>query len=876
MFFGVDIERRYAMNSARFSGFGGIWKCWPAAGIVGAMLLAGAFGGCTVKKPHVPSTNFTISIPVADDLTTIQEIVEDREDFLSLDGENLMALDFSAKFGDQYQTEIGDRLRVRPTSNSFRTPIGDIRLPGQDIPEISLSLNALLGQELPEGTVPLIPASSIDTRVEIPLEDVQSIVIKEGGLDIAINNGLPMPLSDLSLSLVDLGNGGVLVDELFLGEVAADGGTSAGAFVLDGKDISGSLAIAVTGRTVEVTNATVGSDASLGIAVTLRELVVTEATAVIPEQEFSDRQKLEFPDDRIQVTRADISEGGLTLRVRNDIPLIMEMELSLDDLKKPNGESNVFVIDNLITGEVREVLFDLDGNEFSPESPLELRLSYAARTVASGTPVTISSGGEIMVEAITEDLAFSRVEGVLNKVELPIPEVTQEVDFPQGLDNVKLASTSLVVHLTSAVGFRSLISLNVEGTNSAGDPGSFQVSEIFERGNPDNPVSLVIGPESADLTDFLNLLPTSITVEPTVLLGDGVGTEVIEPSHWVRVDRVEFRAPASLEITDSTQVRPDPIFRELQDEDARRRIEANLVDARVITRIENHLPLGVNVSLRVGSWRAIVRDLLATQRVDVGSGTVEQIFAQGWTTLPEEEIRRVRNSLLDYLIAENVWDALSSDDRKAIRRRIEILLGRKKDGLKSYDDARVLALVEKENSEEGRDAFINMLLGSLQRQDFARVEVEGLVGGLFDAVLFGRDITRQHRRFINQLLEREVASEQDLQAALQELEDGDLWDKLIKYYVYRRPDLRIPKEGAFGVSSAPVDAGRVSESVISREEIELGPENVIVFLRKGGVYTGVLMELPKSDGDVQLFGSDYINVRAATQIIMELNEDLVD
>ena len=65
---------------------------------------------------------------------------------------------------------------------------------------------------------------------------------------------------------------------------------------------------------------------------TVLPLLVTEATARIAQQEFSDDQTLDFPDDRIQVTEALISEGALTLRVTNEIPVIMEVEFTLSDL----------------------------------------------------------------------------------------------------------------------------------------------------------------------------------------------------------------------------------------------------------------------------------------------------------------------------------------------------------------------------------------------------------------------------------------------------------------------------------------------------------------------------------------------------------------
>jgi hypothetical protein len=71
-------------------------------------------------------------------------------------------------------------------------------------------------------------------------------------------------------------------------------------------------------------------------------------------------------------------------------------------------------------------------------------------------------------------------------------------------------------------------------------------------------------------------------------------------------------------------------------------------------------------------------------------------------------------------------------------------------------------------------------------------------------------------------------------------------------------------------------AGRVAESVNSQEENALSADEVVVFLRKGGVYTGVLIEFVPTAGVVGVYGSDYVTVRAAAKIFIELNEDLVE
>jgi len=670
--------------------------------------------GCTIKSPQVPSTDLLISIPVANDRTTIQEVVENRSEFLLIDDDGRMSINFTTDFGPQGFQEVGNRLQVTPTSNSFSTPIGDITIPGQSIPAIGVGIRDLvtLPDDIPDAAIP-IAGADISTDVGVALAGVERLVVRSGGIELDVENNLPVPLNDLVLVLSAQPQN-VLAN---IGDVPV-GESREGFFDLAGVTITGELAIGVTASTPDV-SATVSGNEELEIKATLQPLIVEEARAQLPEQNFSDSQVLAFPDDRIQVTGAVITEGGLTLNVRNDIPVVIEVQLSLDDLTKPNGEVNTFIVDDLVPGTVRTVNFDLTNNEFSPANPLELRLSYAARTDSTNEPVTIASNGEILVEAITQKLVFSRVEGTLNQLSLPIPEQSTSVNFPEGLDNIALGSTSLEVFYTSAVGFRSDITLDIQGSNSAGTPGSLVINaellraEREDPNDPDSPLIPLVGsirPDPGELTDFLNLLPTQVDVKPTVLVGDGVGTEVIEPTHFVQVDSVVFESAARFRIKEDTRIEATPIFREIQDDEARQRIESNLKTATAFTTITNHTPLGVSVSLRVAP-----------------------------------------------------------------------------DSTGLYSD------------------------------DFVSNPAEGF--------------------------------------------------------------LRIPQEGAFTVPAAPTgDDGRVTQSVTSQEgatDISLTSEEVLVFLRKGGVYTGVLVELSGTEGDVEVFGTDFVNVVAGAQIVIELNEDLV-
>ena len=503
--------------------------------------------GCEVNSPQIPSTNFQISIPVADDRTTVQDLADERAGFLKIDDEGLLAVDFAADFN--HREEVGDRLRVAPVSAVFAVPIGSA--------------------------------------------DV--------------------------------------------------------------------------------------------------EIAKTEAIA--------------FANDRIQIARAVIAEGGLTLKATNQTAIPLQIELVLDDVKRPDGTSPIFLIDALAPSESKVVPFDLAGSEFAPQNPLELQFSYQVQGEFAETSAT----DELLLEVETEDLLLSRIEGVLDGIILPVAPVSRAVNFPSGLDQISFSSVALEVGLTSGVGFRSRIDLHIEGTNGQGEQGSLMISETFQRGDPDHPVSLALSLASTELTEFLNLLPTEVAVSPTVHIGDGESAEVIDSSHWVQIDYVRFATRGYFQLKENTRIEFDPIFRRLQDDDARRRIHAGLDSAVAVTAIENHLPTAIRVSL----W-----------------------------------------------VAPRAEDVYGSEDL------------------------------------------------------FTDNEANGY--------------------------------------------------------------LRIPKQGSFAVGAGEVGSeGQVVTSAFSHQRIALSDEDVEVFLREGGVYTGMLVELDKTPREVVMRGSDFIAVEAGAVIFMEFNEDLV-
>ena len=627
---------------------------------VGALSVAFFWAGCSAPEtPVAPSTNFVLSLSVADDSTRIAEVVRDRSDYLQLD-ENSggMNLRFSGEVG---RADVGDNLTITPTGNSFGTALGNIILPGESVPPVSIGLSELVGQDVPVGTtLPLVPGSDVNFETEFPLQDVISLTVEEGTLSISVSNGLPVVLDGMALTLVDQGNNNTVVDQVDLGRLDANGGSGTGVFSLGGKTISGLLAIQVVGKTLQALNVTVGADASLDIEVEVSELVVSRAFANIPPQEFGASQSLEFPDDRIQVTRAVIEEGALVFAVKNDVATAMEIELSLDDLKDADtGESRRFLIDDLAFGSTREVRFDLATNEFRPSDPLKLGISYSVRTINRGEPIEIRADGELQIEVTTEELVLGRVEGRLNQVGLSTPTAEESVEFPDGLNNLAVGSTEMEIYITSAVGFQASVEVDVQGTNSFGETRQLLVQQEFERGNATNPVPIKVVVAPDELKAFINSLPTELSIKSKVLIGDGLEEEVISNTDWVSIDSVVFSSSPRLSVLGETNIEPDERDITFRDSEIRRKVDNNFIQARVITEIENSIPLGVGVRLYVGKDpETIYTDPVITippldqDRFQVEAAPVDDSGRSSGTSKRSQEISLEKSDVLKFILED--------------------------------------------------------------------------------------------------------------------------------------------------------------------------------------------------------------------------------
>ena len=616
-------------------------RLWKTLGSGGLGLLACLLIQCTVKQPQVPSTEFTVSIPVADDLTTIEDVAADRSEFLNITGDGRMALDFST---DEAQREtVGDRLTIGTTETAFSSEIPDIdiqlpAIPGASIP---VPLPSTGGQAVEVESLEIEGSETIDTGVG------DALVVSRGLLDVTVTNGLPLGMETFELTLF---GGTATFTNLPAGESATE------QIPLNNTTIGDQIEI---GFEIETITETVAISGPGTIEI---DLQFVELFVLIPPQDFGiPESAIEIPTEQIAVQTATFSKGRLDFDITNNTNLgIGKLDLTMRELRRANGESVRFGIDQPLSASATAIAstWDLTNAEFRPDNPSALLMSFegATDTLEVGVPF-VSRNNTIDVVARTDSFIFGQVTGTINRIRMPIDSLATSVDFPEGLDEVAIDQATAQVFLQSAVNLQSSINIRIRGTNKGGNTEVVDIDAVFDRGTPDAPNPETIEIDPAQLRTFLNNLPTDIAVFPEVFIGSGDPGESIAADHWVQIDSVIFNAPARFEIQNDTQIRPDPELQNLDDEEARQRISDNLISASVFTNIENHLPIGIRVRLMVSPNREEVY----TNPVLTIPGSADEPFKV--PAAPVDENGRVTRSRFEPAQGEPARDVtLTSED----------------------------------------------------------------------------------------------------------------------------------------------------------------------------------------------------------------------
>lgn len=624
----------------------------------GALALAGLalLTGCEVAEPALPTFTTKLALPIGDERVDVMDLIEDEDYLVALDDSTL---GFTVT-GDPDTVALDFDLAADFPAQALANQLGtfDLDLSGPD-PFVFALGDLYPAATLLDGSTTVVPPFGFGmTSGSAPVPDLTSATITSGTLVVAVDNGLPVPVSGpaaaeiLHFRLFDPADDRTLAVVDFPGEIAA-GGHAEGAADLAGVVMPAQVAVALQGASAGSGGQPVLVDAQATVAVTaaFANLQVDAAEAVVPAQSFGTDLIIDLPADYV-VLDAVFATGAVTAAMSSDLPVPCQATIRWPEVRTPGGAVLTTVLD-LPPGGSGQAPIDFAGCTIvSGGTPLTALT--AAVTVTSpgsgGQSVLLRSDQAVRVDVGAGRVTFAEVTGEVPAVSFDLEDLHADIDLPDALQGVSLTHAALTLQVTNTAGVDAQADLLLEGTNAEGHVATMALQEtLIGYGEPTRGVTEIVRDETnSTIVEFINNLPVSVSLGGTVTAG---GAGQIGTVHAGDRATLAWTISAPVEITvDGAVVLGDPDALDF-DEDTRDLIRDRAGAARVFLEVGNRLPVAVEARVLFGTDTTTIdtAPLLAVGPVAVAAGQVDPVTHRAVglvTSTPEVALTAIQTKIL--------------------------------------------------------------------------------------------------------------------------------------------------------------------------------------------------------------------------------------
>ncbi len=600
-----------------------------AGGGLIALALLGA-AGCDIEKPALPTFTTQVVVPLGQERLDIADVIDDEAYLTELgdavlgfvvDGDaDTVALDFDLAADIPEQT-------IDTSLGAFTLDLAapvDFDFTLADLYPVAAGLD---GQTLPVPPFPI--AQSSDPH---DLADVDSAHLASGSLTVTVHNGLPVPVSadagadHLMLALVDPATGSAFVTIDF--DAIAPGADAVQTADLTGAWLPGEVSVQLTGGSPGSEGAFVVVDAAANISVhaDFADLTVDEASAVIDAQELHTTFTTDLPAD-YGVLQAVIADGAATLDVTNAMPIPCHAVVTWPSIVDLDEQPLQQVYD-LAPGATIAAAVDFGGRIVRAADSVPLNAIVAEVDVTSpgsaGGSVHLTSTDGLRAQLGAGRITFASVTGSVPATEYTVDAIDADIDLPEELSGLQLTRATLTLALANTAGIEADADLALSGTSASGDVRELAITQRIAAGEVDRAevTTIVLDEANSTIVDFLNNLPTHITLTGGVHVGgDGTIGTVHAGDHAV----VDWHIEAPVEfVVDDSRIYGDPNALGL-DTDTRNLLRDHAGDALADLEVLNHLPVGVELRVLFATDTTSIRTdpLLAIGPLSIAAAEVD-------------------------------------------------------------------------------------------------------------------------------------------------------------------------------------------------------------------------------------------------------------
>ena len=583
-------------------GIAGILR-WILAGVL--IIAALVFAGCGIANPEMPSFTTILNIPFEQQDVLMADLVEDEDLLFSDEGGGL----YIYLEGDSLRVALDQGMSVELESQEANFELGIIELDGGEAGNFDFDLSEIYPAVLllPPGEIPIPPFEFELSPDPQDIVDVISAHVESGILRAVIDNQFQVPLSGpelpnrLRCEIRD-NSSGLLIDTIEFPEEIAPGATASAMVDLSGNQLPDSVSVRILGGSPGHPGVMdVDPYRVLNITVEFVDLRVDEALAVVGEQSIVENRTAEIGDS-LKILEASIASGSLEVTLGNQLPLSVQAELVFDEIFQASGEP-VSINIHLDAGASDLAIVDL-ANAYiqAPGSDLLEELGYRVELFSPGSggePVFISATDHLGSSVSATEILMSECTGQFPQRSFELDPVSEELDLPEELAGVHFSEAILVLDIINELQIPAELQIQMVSHYASGE--SLQLDHVAQVEAADGRSAMltrvILDSSNSILPEMLSGAPDRIELGGRVVMG---GEEVGTASPGLGADlfwSVEAPLRASIE---ATEIHRDPFDLDL-DDDLRDTLHDRLHSAKLITEVDNALPLELQLSFLVGA-----------------------------------------------------------------------------------------------------------------------------------------------------------------------------------------------------------------------------------------------------------------------------------
>ncbi len=499
--------------------------------------------GCSVKEPGSPTWEVELTIPIADRVYSLSEIVDDSAEvamndslgaWVSMVNDSILRFNFADSIGP---TNIYGKLQHDPITQNIENYVGTMEVdpPGT---RATFYLIGDVNSALPPGQYPFgVPSFGFGqiTKTLLEFDEYRWVILdpEKSSVDsmwntitITLTNWFPFALDSIMVDVYSINSTGTdsnlvfTIDTVFnfnTGDVYVKRDT-----LPSGSPIYSNMVVHLGGHSPGVTNSvTITEDDRIDADVELSRLFIERAKAHVARHEFFE-DSIYISEEVDILESAVVREGFLSYYIDDQtgfadsvIFIMADFTLNGDTLKlihfiEPNGTVQV---DNL----------DLAGYEFhrpQRDGKIEAKIRVIIKDTANplyypDPPfVIVDNDSAVRADFSVSELTFQSFTGEIvdpKTVEIE-PHFQALEDVPEGLDSIDVSKTLLNFALKTYVGASVDINLTVrsyrDGAIAVELPYYFTVPNAYFSNGTWTPG--IIDTTFDGLNQLFNILPDSI------------------------------------------------------------------------------------------------------------------------------------------------------------------------------------------------------------------------------------------------------------------------------------------------------------------------------------------------------------------------------